>query len=108
MIKIQIIILLLLAIFGVSLIVYALVHSNTAKNKETQISNYISVLIDSQSPARQSARAFIALMDLSFVLVHILTNHGNRYNDAVQTEVFCRSFSPELIEKLSSVEGNNG
>lgn len=54
------------------------------------------------------ARAFIELMQTSYVLVHVIVNKGNNYKDNVQCKAFCDFLTSEVVDKMKSLEGKDG
>lgn len=74
------------------------------KNFVSQISHNLAVLKGKFEPEVKAA-AFIGLMDLSYVLVHVMGNEGNNYDDELQSERFKRSLTAEVMERLNAVEG---
>lgn len=58
-----------------------------------------------KNKASTKAGAFIALMQVSYVLVHTMINKGNHYDDEKQRKDFCNSLTPQLLERLNSMEG---
>lgn len=53
----------------------------------------------------EKAKAFVNLMDLSYVLVHIMINQGNNYNDELQQKKFKKSLTPKVVNRLKELEG---
>lgn len=74
---------------------------------ENSINEQLGVLKNSVN-TEQKAIAFISLMQLSYVLVHILVNHGNNYDDRKQVESFSDSMTPQVIDKIKEMEGIYG
>ena len=62
----------------------------------------------SEKDADKLANAFVELMLLSYVLVHVIVNKGNNYKDKVQCKFFCDFLTPEVVNRVKSLEGNNG
>lgn len=71
---------------------------------DDRITQQLDILKTSLDPAKK-ATAFVSLMSLSYVLVHILINKGNSYDDEIQSEKFKKSLTPQMIERLYSLEG---
>lgn len=61
--------------------------------------------ISNKSDPTKIAKSFIFLLKSSYVLVHLLINAGNQYNDKVQSELFSNSLSKEVLASLNSLEG---
>ncbi len=57
-------------------------------------------ILQNDSNVQNKASAFIALMHSSYVLIHVLVNQGNNYDDKIQTKQFCDSLSPKRIQML--------
>lgn len=102
----------LLYILGVAFIiftivaVYLLFMMNSSKQQERYhkvVEKNISVLKSNEVPHNKS-RAFTKLIKCSYVLIHVLINNGNKYNDEKQTRHFCSSLSPEYIDKIGALE----
>ena len=77
-------------------------------NRETKrynkvIEKNISILKSKETP-RAKSLAFVNLIKCSYVLIHVLVNNGNKYDDEKQTKQFCSSLSPEYINKVKALE----
>lgn len=59
------------------------------------------------SPAMKS-NAFIRLIKNSYILVHILVNSGNKYDDEIQKKSFCGFMNTATANKINNIEDNNG
>ena len=77
---------------------------NDTKNIDTKIAKELTILKTSVDSAEKAA-AFVALMGLSYVLVHTLINKGNNYDDQIQCRKFRKSLTPDIIDKINSLEG---
>ena len=82
--------------------------SSAHSQKHTDNINKNLEILKGEKTEKEKAKAFVALMNLSYVLVHTLVNHSNKYDDQVQVKYFCDSMTPSLIEKLNAVKGNRG
>lgn len=51
------------------------------------------------------AKAFVSLMESSYVLVHTLVNKGNNYNDEIQNKRFHKFLTPQVMKEIADVEG---
>ena len=85
-------------------ILKALFLKKKLKQNELDVEQELSILRSSSDSARK-ASAFVALMNLSYVLVHTLINKGNSYDDKVQNIRFKKSLTPEMIKRLNALEG---
>ena len=75
--------------------------------KENSIEHDLSLLTSNVSPQEQ-AKAFGRLIKSQYVLVHILQNRGNCYNDKRQSEIYRQSLTKECVNKLFELEGQDG
>ncbi len=71
---------------------------------ETTIDQELEIL-KSSTDSLSKAKAFVSLMDLSYVLVHTLVNKGNNYNDKIQNKRFHRFLTPQVMKEIVGVEG---
>lgn len=53
--------------------------------------------------AEEKAELFISLMKRSYVLIHIMSNQGGKYNDKKQMKRFEKSLTTQSIEKLKMI-----
>lgn len=105
------ILLIVFLVIGLTLIAksyYPILKTLFLKNKlvqnELDVEQELNILRSSSDSARK-ASAFVALMDLSYVLVHTLINKGNSYDDQIQNIRFKKSLTPEMIKRLNALEG---
>lgn len=78
--------------------------NDVMKSKEITINENLKILKENNDSSKK-AIAFIILMEISYVLVHTIVNQGNNYDDKKQTENFCSSLTPQLIDRLNAMEG---
>lgn len=110
------IIVIIFGLIGVTIVIYAYIPIVRKKRNKFQIgnedvSNEIEKrlgLLRCEKDTEKLANAFIELMLLSYVLVHVIVNKGNNYKDKVQCKVFCDFLTPDVIDKVKLLEGNNG
>lgn len=101
----------LLSFIGIILIVYHTVklfreRKLSVRGCKSGGSAKVSELLDvlqSGSNARSKAWAFIALMQSSYVYVHVLGNKGNNYDDEIQSKSFCNTLSRERIQMIRNL-----
>lgn len=112
----SVIILILFGVFGVGLTIYAYIpiikrKKRTVKIKvqgvEPTIKEALNILKE-ETNDNKLARAFIELMQTSYVLVHVIVNKGNNYKDNVQCKAFCDFLTSEVVDKMKSLEGEDG
>ena len=72
--------------------------------RDIWVNQELSILKSSVDSSKK-ALAFVALMNMSYVLVHTLINKGNNYSDKVQSKKFKESLTPEMIKRLNDLEG---
>lgn len=60
-------------------------------------------LFEKSKSSEEKAKYFISLMKLSYVLIHVMQNHGGKYNDKKQEERFKSSLTKEAIEKIKKL-----
>ena len=98
-------------VFGIFAIVFAYTRiiKDVRKTKKASVVRYDvkSALktIDKKENATAVAQGFISLLQNSYILVHLLINAGNQYNDQVQSELFANSLTDDVLESLNSLEG---
>ena len=78
--------------------------SDNSSNINNRVNQELSILKSSVDSSKK-ALAFVALMNMSYVLVHTLINKGNNYSDKVQSKKFKESLTPEMIKRLNDLEG---
>lgn len=61
--------------------------------------------INNRSDSKTVANGFIRLLQCSYMLVHLLINAGNQYDDKVQSELFNNSLTDDVLASLNSLEG---
>ena len=61
--------------------------------------------INNRADSKTVANGFIRLLQCSYMLVHLLVNAGNQYNDKVQSEYFNNSLTDDVLVSLNSLEG---
>lgn len=76
-------------------------------DKKKIIKKELEVLKSNKKP-KEKAAAIIDLMRVSYILVHTIINEGNKYDDKKQMKKFCNGLTPELMEKIMSLEGIDG
>ena len=54
---------------------------------------------------RVIAKKFALMLKSALILIHILINEGNKYDDEIQSRSFCSSLTTDVIHSLNSVEG---
>ena len=105
-------IIILFVLIGIIAIVYSYkpLFVKIRKNNKSTLSNQDSIAealtkIHDADTEQDKAKAFIILMQLSYVLVHTIINQGNNYDDKKQTICFCESLTPQVIIEINSLEG---
>ena len=99
------------ALILLSIIFLVFVLRNNHKNKHFDVeTSPVTVdnclkIISSSSKGQVIAASFLSLISLSYILIHILINEGEKYSDTVQKKDYCNSLSSDLIERINSVEG---
>lgn len=63
--------------------------------------------LSTKNEPRIQASAFVKLMRHGFILLHILQNKGNCYNDNKQPEKYNNFLTPDCINVLFNLEGEN-
>ena len=101
-------------VFGVvSLTVqyYSVFKRKTISQKRIQqISDFskpLGVLENVNSSQKAKAKAFIALIMSNYVLVHLMRNKGNKYNDKKHAKRFRKHWSNHQLKKLNALDGGN-
>ena len=61
--------------------------------------------IKKNESASAVANGFIRLLKNSYILVHLLINAGNQYDDEIQSELFNSSLTEDVLVALNSLEG---
>ncbi len=98
----------ILSIIGIILVIYHTIkifrdYKSSKRSYEIvdfgKIEEFLSIL-QNDSNVQNKALAFIALMQSSYVLIHVLVNKGNNYDDKIQSKQFCESLSPKRIQML--------
>lgn len=79
-------------------------HKNTDVSNVDSVEHELAVL-NGTLKASSKAAAFVKLMKLEYVLVHVMVNKGNSYDDEVQSERFQNSLTPDLMMRLNALEG---
>ena len=74
---------------------------------ENKINKSLKIL-SGENSIEQKAKAFIVLMQLSYVRVHKLINKGNNYNDQKQIKKFSDTLSYQVVAKINEMEGIYG
>ncbi len=98
-------------VVGISIILYVYfpIIKNIKTKKETDMNKQNpSILIEkiiNEKDVVEIAKEFVSLIRCSYVLVHTMVNEGNKYNDKLQTKLFCESLKPEVLNSLNSLEG---
>lgn len=77
----------------------------TAQETERIIENSLQTLDNNNVREHTKAVAFVALIQVSYVLIHKLVNEGNKYNDIVQYKHFSKNLTPQVIDSLFELEG---
>lgn len=112
--KIEAVVIIVFLVLGLALLVkaYLPIFKGKRSNNVSRDNGYQRELDILRSKSKQNgadsmkkADAFIRLMESSYVLVHILENQGNNYDDKVQSKNFQNSLTPEFIGRLNAVEG---
>lgn len=62
-------------------------------------------VLKSSTDSLSKAKAFVSLMDSSYVLVHTLVNKGNNYDDKIQNMRFHKFLTPQVMKEIVGVEG---
>jgi len=105
-----------LIIFGIVAVVlvisnYLPLFRDMIKNRKRKITKHeITIdqgleILKSSTDSLSKAKAFVSLMDLSYVLVHTLVNKGNNYNDEIQNKRFHKFLTPQVMKEIVGVEG---
>lgn len=98
----------LFSIIGAILIIYHTLKTfkdyksskrSSGRVDSEKIEEFLNILRN-DSNVQNKAMAFIALMQSSYVLIHVLVNKGNNYDDKIQSKQFCSSLSPKRIQML--------
>ncbi|HBA69792.1 MAG TPA: hypothetical protein DCZ40_10620 [Lachnospiraceae bacterium] len=79
-------------------------NNTNSKNIDNKISVKLATLKSCADSASKAA-AFVALMDLSYVLVHTLVNKGKNYDDKAQSKKFRASLTADTMKRLKELEG---
>jgi len=74
--------------------------------QSSDVSEQLGILSASNTPTAK-ANAFIALMVSCYVLVHLMVNQGNKYNDKKQMEHFQKHWSEQQLKKLNALDGGS-
>ena len=61
--------------------------------------------INNRADSKTVVNGFIRLLQCSYMLVHLLINAGNQYDDKVQSELFNNSLTDDVLASLNSLEG---
>ncbi len=110
------ILLIVFAVLGFTLTGFAyvpIIKRRLRKNKikkqglEKNIEENLSIL-KKETNGKLLAKAFVELMENSYVLVHVIVNKGNTYKDNIQYRRFLKYLSPEIVAKIKSLEADNG
>lgn len=80
-------------------------HKNILAKDKSQSVQEMLICLDKETDALRIANLFVGLLSSSYILVHIMTNEGNKYDDKIQSKSFKKSLNGELIQKLLMVEG---
>lgn len=100
------ILIILFAVFGFIFAIsplFSLRKEFTRKDRNI-IENDIQANLDilgHETNAEQKANAFINLMDMSYISIHIMGNQGGKYDDKKQVELFRRFLTPQAVKKIS-------
>lgn len=100
----------LMAIFVITGLVFIYLDWKQSHKKIVSKDNFQSVqemliCLDKETDALRIANLFVGLISSSYILVHIMTNEGNKYDDKIQSKSFSKSLSSDLVQKLLMVEG---
>lgn len=79
-------------------------NENDIEEINDKIAESINVLRSDTEPSMK-AKAFISLIELSYVKIHKLINQGEDYNDKKQHEKFVNSLTPDILDALNNIEG---
>lgn len=74
----------------------------TKKYNQQRIRNNLYILHQTND-SNKKADAFIALMFLSYISIHIMGNRGGKYDDARQMERFKKFLTPTALKKLNEL-----
>lgn len=110
------ILLIIFAVFGFTLIGFAYVPIIKSRLKKSKIKKQglkknieeNLIILKEETNGRLLAKAFVELMENSYVLVHVIVNKGNTYKDNIQCRKFMKYLSPEIVAKIKSLEADNG
>lgn len=80
------------------------IRKRRSADHDSMISQELTIL-KSSSDSLVKAKAFVSLMNLSYVLVHTLVNKGNNYDDKTQSDKFHKFLTPQVMKKIFSMEG---
>ena len=75
------------------------------KDNGKQDSTVILENMANEKDVKKISKGFITLLKSSYVLIHIMINEGNKYNDKVQSHSFCSSLTTDVMNSLNSLEG---
>lgn len=73
--------------------------------KDDMMINQELETLKSPTDSLSKAKAFISLMNMSYVLVHTLVNKGNNYDDKIQSKRFHKFLTPQVMKEIVGVEG---
>ncbi|MCL2805186.1 MAG: hypothetical protein FWD26_04530 [Treponema sp.] len=99
---------------GITLIIvqyYPVLKRRILSAKYTQqiggISKSLDVLSDASNSQEAKAAAFVALMAVGYVLIHLMGNQGKNYNDKKQMRRFQKHWSSQQLDKLNALDGGS-
>ena len=105
---ILVIIFAIIALFSVAYAYIKIIKKIKISRQSKKIENDIeSALeeINNRADSKTVANGFIRLLQCSYMLVHLLINAGNQYDDKVQSELFNNSLTNDVLASLNSLEG---
>ena len=62
---------------------------------------------ENKSTGLTKANIVMILLRKGYILIHILVNSGNKYNDEKQKDRFCKSLNKNRIDRILSIDGKN-
>lgn len=88
-------------------IIYEAESIASQRRKEEQIKNAL-ILLQSDTSSEEAAKAFGILLKNEHILIHILHNNGNNYNNEIQSAIYQQSLTPQSMNALFKLEEHHG
>lgn len=76
-------------------------------NRDIELKKQITILNNKDLSGKDKASAFVSLMCIGYVLVHIMINTGN-FDDYQQQKRFNKLVSSRFIERIDSLGDSDG